>query len=74
MIKWKLKEVRNVYRYVGTEEVELQEYNQGVVFPEFCLLWKDQKKINKKFIRELLKIKDEVEELDKKRLKENGHK
>ncbi len=70
---YKIKEVKNMYQFVGTREVELQEYDFGIVFPEFCFVWKDGKKINKKIIRELLKMKDEVELEDKKRLKEKSN-
>ena len=65
---YKLKQVKNVYEFVGTKEVELQEYDLGIVFPEFCFVWKEGKKINKKIVMELLKMKDEIEEEDKKRL------
>lgn len=68
MGNYTVKEIKNVYKFAGTEEVNLQDFDSGVIFPEFCLLWKDGKSINKKFIKELLKIKDEVEELNKKRI------
>lgn len=73
-MSYKLKEVKNMYEFVGTKEVELQEYDFGIVFPEFCFVWKEGKKINRKIIREMLKLKDEVEKEDKKRLKSKEEK
>ncbi len=63
---YRVKDVKRMYKFVGYEEKLLQEFDFGVVTGEFCLLWKDGQKINKKIIRELLKIKDEVEIKDKK--------
>lgn len=64
---YKVKGIKNVYRFMGTEEYQIQDFDFGYVSPDFCLLWNDGKKINKKMIRELLKVKDEVEVEDKKR-------
>jgi hypothetical protein len=63
---YRVKDVKRMYRFVGYEEQQLQEYDYGLVTPRFCLLWKDGEKINKKIIKELLKMKDEVEKEDKK--------
>ena len=63
---YKVKGVKNIYQLVGKEEYELQDYDFGVVSPEFCFLWKEGEKVNKKLIRELLKVKDDVEKIDKK--------
>lgn len=61
---YRVKTVKNMYKFIGTEEVQLQEYDYGCVSPEFCLLWKDGKKINKKLIKELLTIQADVDEIN----------
>ncbi len=62
---YKVKGIKNVYKFIGTEEYEIQDYDYGCVFPEFCLLWKDGKKMSPKFIKQFLKIQSDVEKIDK---------
>lgn len=62
---YKVKGIKNVYRWIGTEEYEIQNFDFGLVTPKFCLLWKKGEKINKKIIKELLNMKEEVEKEDK---------
>ena len=62
---YKLKGIKNVYQFVREEEYQIQDYDFGCVFPEFCLLWKDGKKISSKFIKQFLKIQKEIEKIDK---------
>lgn len=66
---YKVKGIKNVYKFIGTEEYEIQDYDYGCVCPDFCLLWKDGKKVNKKLIKEFLKMQDDVERIDKEKKK-----
>ena len=62
-MKYKLKEVKNVWKFVGTEEVDMQEYEFGMITPEFCLLWKDGKLPNKRIIKSFLELSEDSEKL-----------
>ncbi len=48
---YKVKGIKNVYKFVGTEEYQIQNYDFGCIYSDFCLLWKDCKKINRKLVK-----------------------
>ena len=53
-----------MYQFIGTKEYEIQNYDFGCVFPDFCLLWKDGKKISNKFIKQFLKMQEDIERIE----------
>jgi hypothetical protein len=57
---------------MGKQEVDLQEYDFGILSSDFCLLWKEGKRPNHKLILELLKDMNKLEE--KKEAGENNGK
>lgn len=65
MGNYKLKELKAIWRYVGDKEVDLQEYDYGMVSPNFCFLWKDGKLPNKKMVKIMIDSFTDAEELQK---------
>jgi len=66
---YKITQKQDVWKKVGEEDVFVQEYDYGLIMPEFCFLYKKDSKFNAKCILDFIKIAEKEQKIKKEKRK-----